>query len=144
MDVEEIKKKVERFVETMKSGSTPVVFCFNCGSTNLDQNAVFHIQCYECRNSELWNGLKFAICRKGDVRETASMLRDVPPIDSEYWNNWQSQSKLEILSFGKLLANLTTSTNDESSAKSNLKSEQYEEIKKAWEELKIKMDKLIG
>ena len=51
----------------------PVLFCCRCGSTNLDQNSISELRCYDCDNKTPWDGTKFSVRRwldshgEGDV-----------------------------------------------------------------------------
>ena len=60
--VDDLVTKRERFRDTA-SRHANVVCCVRCGSTNVDQNSLDELHCYECGNCLAWDGLVFTIAR---------------------------------------------------------------------------------
>lgn len=58
-----LAQKILRHRKSLKTSNPPVVFCVRCGSTNLDQNSLTEIMCYDCENTIPWNGDLFSIRR---------------------------------------------------------------------------------
>lgn len=138
---EEIEKKLEQFIKDTSdpSGSLrlPVLFCLNCGSIELDQNDVFSIECYNCHQTSLWNGLKFGITRSASVDEVAKMLM---PAQEGYWEDWRSQLILSILNFGKVITELRYSADSNDSPKSQLEHKELMKLKEQWRVMKTLID----
>jgi hypothetical protein len=134
MNKEEIKVKVEKFVEGINNEANkskiPVLFCVNCGSINLDQNSVFQIQCYDCRQKAFWNGLKFAIARGGHPHD---VLQLVTPAQEGFWDDWHSQMNLAVHELGELLNQIPNQSD----------SDERKVMKENWERLKTKIDSLL-
>jgi len=93
---EDLEKILKTYMESIEKYQ-PIVFCVSCGSTNLDQNSVSQIQCYDCRNKGIWNGQKFSIARKGRPNDVISAIR--PPTDPFYFSNWRRQMLLSLEEF---------------------------------------------
>lgn len=55
----------------------PVVFCVKCGSTNLDQNSVTEIRCYNCGNSAMWDSSRFSIRRGVEPNSESDVVKAV-------------------------------------------------------------------
>ena len=61
-----VVRKVEHFRETATRQAN-FVFCVHCGSTNIDQNSLHELYCYDCENRMAWDGLAFGIARTRGV-----------------------------------------------------------------------------
>jgi hypothetical protein len=90
--------KLEKFSSSV-ARHQPIIFCVNCGSTNLDQNSKYMLQCYDCRGIALWDGHSFGIARRGSVQDVAHAL--TPPANPDYFNNRQSQIIQALHEFGR-------------------------------------------
>lgn len=109
-----------------------IIFCVNCGSTNLDQNSKYMLQCYDCRSIALWDGHSFGISRQGRVEDVAHAL--TPPARPDYFNDWHSQMIQALHEFGRVAVQSGATTLEDSEA---------EQLLEEWSRCKAKIDGLI-
>jgi hypothetical protein len=141
--IDEIGRKLEKFAKQIiaDSPTTPVVFCLNCGSVNIDQNSVSQLQCYDCREVSLWNGRKFGIARGGHLNDVRNALL---PASEGYWENWHAQTVTALYEFGRDVTQAVSVGLDKREVASmDLQPDQYQELKEAWETTKNKIDRLL-
>lgn len=124
--------KLETFSSSV-ARHQPIIFCVNCGSTNLDQNSTYMLQCYDCRGIALWDGHSFGVARRGSVQDVAHALR--PPARADYFDDWHSQMIQALHEFGRtaVQSGATTPEGDEAG-----------QLIEEWNRCKAKIDGLIN
>lgn len=130
-DKEEQEKILGTYIDSLKKNQ-PVVFCVNCGSTNLDQNSTSEIQCYNCRVKGIWNGKKFGVARNGRIQDVISAI--TPPTDPFYFTDWRSQMLLSIEEFFQSVNSIIL-TGDEM-----VEENDYHKLSEEWKTLQSRIE----
>ncbi|HLM00234.1 MAG TPA: hypothetical protein VK400_04200, partial [Pyrinomonadaceae bacterium] len=118
-------------MESIKTNK-PVIFCVNCGSTNLDQNSVSQIQCYDCGNEGIWSGQKFGIAKDGDPHYVISSI--MPPADPFYFADWRSQMLLSLEEFFQSVDSTVIATDD------MITNADYQKLLEEWKRLQNRIE----
>lgn len=129
----EAREAILKTFSTTVTRRQPIIFCVNCGSTNLDQNSKYMLQCYDCRGVALWDGHSFGIARQGRVEDVAHAL--TPPARSDYFGDWHSQMIQTLHEFGRAAVQSGATTLDDAEAV---------QLIEEWNRCKAKIDGLIN
>jgi hypothetical protein len=137
MDKIVVDKKA-KFDDSLKK-SQPIVFCVECGSTFVDQNAIYALRCGDCGNEILWNGTKFSISRNSEFDDETSAFENVER-RKQREKDWHGSLIAEIQAFSSYFIGLIFPMGEEGFAKSG---REYEALVERWNQHKSEVDALL-
>lgn len=128
---DEIQTRIHTFNKSQEIHGT-VIFCVNCGSTNLDQNSINQLHCYNCRQVMTWNGFRFSIGRPRTV-DKYDVPRTFERFAESSYDEWHRQVEDGVGNFIQAIVEDALSPTDFSEAR-------LEELEKKWERCKKVVD----
>jgi hypothetical protein len=135
--------KLKQFAESIKSNQ-PIVFCVKCGSTLIDQTAIYKLSCLTCGNFTLWDGYNLAIARDGSAYDAAHSFENLE-YHSGHYKDWHFLAIKEIQDFARSAIEFipTSVTNSEGGFDSARWGAEYQQLIEQWTSFKSRMDRLI-
>jgi|ERR1043165_1385450 hypothetical protein len=137
-------EKLKTFSESIKSYQ-PIVFCVECGSTEVIQQAIYRLSCLKCGNSGPWNGYSFAIARDGSAYDAASSFRTLEYF-SDYYKDWHMTAIKAIHKFARNLTahipRVETKLHDDTDIAKG--GDEFESLVEEWNRCKTEVDRLLS
>jgi predicted RNA-binding Zn-ribbon protein involved in translation (DUF1610 family) len=135
--------KLKQFAESIKSNQ-PIVFCVKCGSTLIDQTAIYKLSCLTCGNSTLWDGYNFAIARDGSAYDAAHSFENLE-YHFGHFKDWHFLAIKEIQDFARSAIEFIPKsvTYLEGGSDVERRGAGYQQLVEQWRTFKSQMNKLI-
>lgn len=133
------EEKLARFERSLED-RRPIAFCVRCGSTRVDQVAIYKLRCSECDNSALWDGFSFSIAREGNISDVESAISNLETRDLRR-EEWHFAVVTELQNFSKFTINQSFVTQGRMLRKDG---EAFDELLSEWNKLKMVIDRLLS
>lgn len=126
----EMQQRLVKFGED-SSKYKNVIFCVNCGSTNIDQNSITELRCYSCHKSIVWNSFSFGIAR--NEQNLDDVFKSLTRLNKSSYDEWHEELTNGLLGF--LEEVLTDAAKSE-----NFTRERLLKLERTWEHYKKVVD----
>jgi hypothetical protein len=130
--------KLKEFSSSIRK-SQPTVFCVKCGSTEVDQNAIYKLRCINCGNFGLWDGLSFAIARDGSAYNAVSSFENLEFRPGWHKNHWHSEAIKALQEFSESILKYEPDYPPRPKTDSD-----FRQLEEAWNQFKERMDELLS
>jgi len=133
-----VRGKLKEFAESIKTRK-PIVFCVQCGSTSIDQTAIYKLECSNCGAHALWDGFTFGIARDGGEHDAKSSFEN----RESRLNHHQDWHFLAIREMQVLSRSIIDLIPVWRSGETEKEGAMYEEMVRKWEEGKARIDEFL-